>query len=233
MFKDKDFLVIEYTGKIKDTGEVIDTTSEEEAKKANIYNSDKKYAPQLVILGEHRLIKGLEDALYSLEPNQEKEIEISPENAYGIRDPSKVKIMSLGELRKQGITPYPNMPVRFSDGSYGTVKSVTGGRVLIDMNHPLAGKSLVYKVRVVKVLSEDKEKIEAIIERWFDGKYKPSFELSEDKKSLKVLIPKEIFLLEDLQMRKLLLAKDLVTYVLPEDSSIIYQEVYNKSIFTQ
>jgi len=233
MFKDKDFLIVEYTGRIKDTGEVIDTTSEEEAKKANIYDSDRRYVPQLVILGEHRLIKGLEEALYSLDPDQEKEVEIPPENAYGTRDPSKVKIVSLGELRKQGITPYPNMPVRFSDGTYGTVKSVTGGRVLIDMNHPLAGRSLIYKIKVVKVLNDEKEKIDALLDRWFSRKYMPAFELSEDKKSLKVTIPKELFLLEDLQTRKLLFARDVITYVLPEDCSIIYQEIYNKSIFTQ
>ncbi|MCG3107904.1 putative FKBP-type peptidyl-prolyl cis-trans isomerase [Metallosphaera sp. J1] len=232
MFKEKDFIYIDYTGKVKNTGEVVDTTIEEEAKKANIYSEDKKYEPQLVILGEHRLIKGLEDSLYNFELNEEREIEIPPENAYGQRDPSKVKVMSLGEVRKQGITPYPGMPVRFSDGSVGTIKSVSGGRVYIDLNHPLAGKTLVYKVKVVKQVTDVKEKIQALIKRWFGGVEMPAPELLEDQKTLKIIIPEKIFLLEDLQTRKLLLARDIIKYVL-DDVVVVYQESYTKAFITQ
>ncbi|MEM0065164.1 MAG: FKBP-type peptidyl-prolyl cis-trans isomerase [Metallosphaera sp.] len=232
MFKDKDFIYINYTGKDKNTQEVIDTTVEEEAKKANIYNEGRKYGPQLVILGEHRLIKGLEESLYNLNLDEEKEIEVTPDNAYGPRDPSKVKVMSLGEVRKQGITPYPGLPVRFSDGSVGIIKSVSGGRVYIDLNHPLAGKTLVYKVKVVKQLVDDKEKIDALIERWFSGVEKPTAQLSEDKKTLKITIPEKIFMLEDIQSRKLLLARDILKYVIDE-ISVVYEEVFTKSVISQ
>ncbi|QKQ99889.1 peptidylprolyl isomerase [Metallosphaera tengchongensis] len=232
MFKDKDFLLVDYVGKIKNTERVIDTTIEEEAKKADIHSEDKKYGPQLVILGEHRLIKGLEDALYNMNVDEEKEIEISPENAYGKRDPSKVKVVSLGELRKQGMTPYPGMPVRFSDGNFGIVKSVSGGRVYIDLNHPLAGETLVYKVKVVKHITETNEKIQALIDRWFPTSDKPGFELLNDSKVLKVRVPDKIFLLEDLQTRKLLLAREVINYVL-EDFQVIYEETYTKQLLTR
>ncbi|MBW9140549.1 MAG: peptidylprolyl isomerase [Candidatus Aramenus sp.] len=230
MFKDKDFLYIEYVAKIKDTGEVIDTTMEEEAKKANIYNPDKKYGPQLVILGEHRVIKGLEEALYNMNLNEEKVIEVPPEKAYGERDPSKVKILSLGEVKRQGINPYPNMLVRLQDGSLATVKSVSGGRVILDLNHPYAGKTIVYQVKVVKQLTDEKEKINALTERWFGSNPKLTLELSEDKKSVNFAVSKEIFLLEDIQMRKFMLAKDIITFVLPE-STVSFVEKYDKSVF--
>ncbi len=151
----------------------------------------KKYEPQLVILGEHRLIKGLEDSLYTMELNEEREIEISPENAYGLRDPAKVRVLSIGELRKQGVTPFPGLPVRFSDGSMGIIKSVSGGRVYIDLNHPLAGKTLIYRVKVVKEIKEVKDKIQVLVKRWFPGVEQLTTELSEDQKVLKVIIPEK------------------------------------------
>ncbi|AWR99443.1 FKBP-type peptidyl-prolyl cis-trans isomerase [Metallosphaera hakonensis] len=232
MFKEKDFIYIDYTGKDKNTGEVIETTIEEEAKKAGIYSQDKKYEPQLVILGEHRLIKGLEDSLYTMELNEEREIEISPENAYGLRDPAKVRVLSIGELRKQGVTPFPGLPVRFSDGSMGIIKSVSGGRVYIDLNHPLAGKTLIYRVKVVKEIKEVKDKIQVLVKRWFPGVEQLTTELSEDQKVLKVIIPEKIYLETDLQTRKLLLARDVIKYVL-EDLTVIFQESYTKSLINQ
>jgi len=232
MLKDKDFVYIDYIGKVKDTGEVFDTTIEE-AKKANIYNKETKYAPKLVILGEHNVIQGLEEALYQMNPGEEKEIEIPPEKAYGPRDNTKVKTISLGELRRQGINPYPNMVVRLSNGSLAVVKSVSGGRVILDLNHPLAGKTLVYKVKVVKVLENESDKIKALIERWLGSSYvdKLNMELDE-KKNVKFTLPKELYLVEDIQIRKYMLAKDIINYVLPE-STVTYIENYNKEVFSQ
>jgi len=233
MLKDKDFVYIDYVGKVKDTGEVFDTTIEEEAKKANIYSKEVRYKPKLVILGEHNIIQGLEEALYQMSPGEEKEIEIPPEKAYGPRDNTKVKIIPLGELRRQGINPHPNMVVRLSNGSLATIKSVSGGRVILDLNHPLAGKYLVYKVKVVKVLDNEMDKIKALIERWLGESYVDKLNVEMDeKKNVKFTIPKELFLVEDLQIRKYMLAKDIINYVLPE-STITFIENYNKEVFSQ
>ncbi|MBP1358086.1 MAG: peptidylprolyl isomerase [Sulfolobus sp.] len=233
MFKDNDFLYISYVAMFKDTKEVIDTNIEEEAKKANLYSPDKKYEPQLVILGEHRVIKGLEEALYNMNLSEEKEIEIPPDKAYGERDPAKVKIVSLGELRRQGISPHVNDVIRLADGNYATVKSISGGRVILDLNHPWAGKVLLYKVKVIKVLQDEKEKIKALMDRWFGENLsnKIVFELSEDKKALKFTIPKDMYLVDDIQIRKYMCAKDIISYVLPE-AIITYIEEYNKATFS-
>ncbi|ADX82677.1 FKBP-type peptidyl-prolyl cis-trans isomerase [Saccharolobus islandicus] len=233
MFKNNDFIYIEYTARIKDTGEIVDTTNEEEAKKANIYDETRTYGPRLVILGENRLIKGLEEALYNFNLNEEKTIEIPPEKAYGERDNSKIKIVPLGELRRQGITPVPNNVLRLSDGSLAVIRSVSGGRVVLDLNHPLAGRTLMYNVKVVKVLDNAKDKVMALIERRFSSKYASGFnvELDDGKKSVRIIIPKDLYLVEDLQINVYSLAYEIVSYVLADYTVEILQQ-YTKSTFS-
>ena len=45
------------------------------------------------------------------------------------------------------------------DGVVGTVKTVTGGRTLVDFNHPLSGRELVYEVQVKKVVTDTQQKV--------------------------------------------------------------------------
>ncbi len=233
MFKNNDFIYIEYSVTLKDTGELIDTTNEEEAKKANIYDEGKTYGPKLVILGENRLIKGLEEALYNFNLNEEKVIEIPPEKAYGERDNSKIKIVSLGELKRQGITPTPNSILRLADGTTAVVRSVSGGRVVLDLNHPLAGKTLVYKVKVVKVLENAKDKINALIERRFTSQYVSKFniEIDDNKKTAKISIPKDLYLLDNLQLNIYALAYEIINYVLA-DYTVEFVQQYTKDVFS-
>ncbi|BDB97690.1 peptidylprolyl isomerase [Saccharolobus caldissimus] len=233
MFKNNDFIYIEYSVTLKDTGELIDTTNEEEAKKANIYDEGKTYGPKLVILGENRLIKGLEEALYNFNLNEEKVIEIPPEKAYGERDNSKIKIVSLGELKRQGITPTPNSILRLADGTTAVVRSVSGGRVVLDLNHPLAGKTLIYKVKVVKVLENAKDKINALIERRFTSQYVSKFniEIDDNKKTVKISIPKDLYLLDNLQLNIYALAYEIINYVLA-DYTVEFVQQYTKDVFS-
>ncbi|AOL15746.1 peptidylprolyl isomerase [Sulfolobus sp. A20] len=232
MFKDKDFIYIEYTARVKDTGEIIDTTNVEEAKKANIYDENETYGPKLVILGENRILRGLEEALYNFNLNEQKTIEIPPEKAYGERDNTKIKTISLGELRRQGIRPAPNMIVRLSDGSLATIRSVSGGRVILDLNHPLAGRSLVYDVKVVKVLETPKDKIMALIERRFGqtNLKNLSVEINDEKKNVIINLSKDLYLLQNLQLNLYYLAYEIINYV-SQDYTVQFIQQYSKSTF--
>ena len=154
--RDGDFILIEYTVRVKETGNIVDTTNEEIARREGIYDSNKVYGPTLVVVGKGWVIKGLDEALKELDVGVEKEIEIPPEKAYGPRDPSKVKVYSLREFRRRGIDVRIGDAIDFG-GQTGIVKSITGGRVVVDFNHPLAGKTLVYKVKVLEKLEEPVE----------------------------------------------------------------------------
>src|SRR2546428_14179486 len=62
-FSKGDLLLTNYTAKVKDTGEVIETTSEGEAKKFGIVDSERRYGPRLVGVGEGGVLAGLESGV--------------------------------------------------------------------------------------------------------------------------------------------------------------------------
>ena len=87
-----DFILIDYVGKVKETGEVFDTTIEEIARKERLYKEGEIYEPKLIVLGEGWILKALEEEILKLDVGTKSTIEIPPEKAFGPRDPEKVKL---------------------------------------------------------------------------------------------------------------------------------------------
>ncbi len=158
-----DFVKLEFTGMRAANGEMLDTTSEEKARAAKIYDEKAVYKPRLVVLGKNQIISGLEEALVGMGVGEEKRVEISPEKGFGTRDPNLVRVMPVAEFRKHEIEPYPGMVVDL-DGVAAFVKSVSGGRVMVDLNPQLAGEKLIYEIKVVEKISELKEKVAAVLD---------------------------------------------------------------------
>ena len=67
-------ILLDYTAKIKDTGEVFESTNEEDAKKHSIHDPNLKYMPKLVSVGEAWVLKGLDDALSETKPGEKKQL---------------------------------------------------------------------------------------------------------------------------------------------------------------
>jgi len=166
--KKGDVIRLHYTGKIKETGEIFDTTREDVAKKAGIYSEKGIYGPVPIAVGAGHVLKGLDKRLEGLEVGRQYKIEIPPEEGFGRRDPKLIKTFTLGQFRRQGITPFPGMPVEIESESgrklKGRVLTVSGGRVRVDFNHPYAGKHLLYEVEIVEKVEDPIEKIKAMIE---------------------------------------------------------------------
>ena len=53
------------------------------------------------------------------------------------------------------------------DGVVGTIKNATGGRVIVDFNHPLASRELLYEIKVNKILTKKDEKVTALMKLLF------------------------------------------------------------------
>ncbi len=159
-------MYIDYVGRVKETGEVFDTTIEEEAKKAGIYDDKHIYEPMLVAVGKSWIIEGVDEALVGREENEEFEVEVPPEKGFGLRDPRKIVLYTRRKLMEAGIngTPLPGSIVTIN-GMPAIVRVASGGRFLLDFNPPLAGKTLIYKIHVRSICKTLHDKIKAIVKR--------------------------------------------------------------------
>ena len=158
-----DFVRVNFTGKIKDTDDVFDTTYDEVAQEAGIFDENKTYKAIPIVVGGNHLLPAIEEAIIGLNEGDKKTIEVDSENAFGARDPSLIQLVPMREFKKQGMTPFPGMKIQ-SEGATGKILTVNGGRVRVDFNHELAGRDLVYDVEVTEIIDDDNEKIKSMIE---------------------------------------------------------------------
>lgn len=234
--KKGDIVYMESDGWVADSNELVYTTNEELAKKHNIYDEKQKYGPRPVIIGSGRLIKGLEEALLEAEVGKEYEVIVPPEKAYGLRKAEDVIIQSIDKIRRlpqfrEGkATPEVGMEV-FYRGRVGRIVSMTAGRVRLDFNHPLAGKPLKYKYKIIKKVEDTKEKIKAIIELDFGGSEDFKITLKKSGTEVDITLPEVCKYSADWSLAKLKIVSDLRQYL---DLKVIrFIEVYIKKEKTE
>jgi len=228
-FEKSDLVLIDYVAKVKETGEVFDTTIEDIAKKEKLYKEGEIYEPKLVAVGEGWVLKALDESLNNLELNKKTPVEIPPEKAFGSRDPEKVRLVPLRRLIAKGITPQLGMRVEV-EGKLAVVRTLGAGRVQLDFNPPLAGKTLVYEVTVQKKLETKEEKINALIHRRIPAVDITKFTLKMGKKTSKTIeinVPEEAFYIEGLQLAKRGIATDIQKFF-PETATIKFVETFTK-----
>jgi len=222
-----DFIKVELTGSVVETGEIFDTTKEEEAREAGIWDENRAYGPRLVIVGEGYVLRGLDERLPGIPFEEEVEIEIPPEEAFGERNASDVQMIPYRILRSKGINPYVGAELEI-DGRPAVIRSIGAGRVQVDYNHPLAGRQIKYKVKVVEHITDEKEKIKALIGRRFLGINVDEFQIKKTKKKIRISIPDKIFFGENIQIAKRGVALDILRYF--EDiNEVEYYETIKRS----
>ncbi len=218
------FILIDYVARVKETGEVFDTTIEETAKKERLYKEGEIYEPKLVVIGEGWVLKALDESLTTMEVGKKTSVEIPPEKAFGDRDPEKVKRVPLRHLTAKGITPSIGMRVEYN-GKMATVRTIGAGRVLLDFNPPLAGKTLVYEVTVQKNLKTLKQKIAALIHRRTPVVEETKFKLTVKEKTVNIEMPEEAFYLEGIQVAKRGVAMDIQRFF-PKITTVKFIETF-------
>jgi peptidylprolyl isomerase len=221
-----DFILVDYTGKVKETGEVFDTTSEETAKENKLYKEGEIYEPRLVVIGEGWVLKALDEALLTFKIKKNESVEIPPENAFGNRDPEKVKLVPLRRLAARGITPKLGAQIEY-DKRLATVRTMGSGRVTLDFNPPLAGKTLVYEVSIKKKLKTNEEKISALIHRRIPAVEDKKFAFKVGKANVTVNMPEEAFYVEGIQLAKRGIALDIQRF-LPKITTVKFVEAFKK-----
>lgn len=156
-----DFVEVDYTGKLPD-GMVFDTTIAEVAKEQHIHSEKTTYGPAIVCVGEQQLLPGLDEQLVDKEVGKEYTVTLAPEQAFGKRDIKKVKIIPSGTFREHKMEPHPGLQIDV-DGEVGLVSSVSGGRVIVNFNHPLAGKEVVYTFKIRRKVDDAAEQITSFL----------------------------------------------------------------------
>lgn len=121
--------------------------------KGEVLQSNRGQEPVTYTHGQHEIIPGLEKALSEMDVNEEKTIRVGPEEAYGRLDP-------------KGFKEVPKSDIPISDPKVGTplnargpqgedalihIREVKQDTVILDFNHPLAGKTLKFDVKVVGI----------------------------------------------------------------------------------
>lgn len=127
---------VHYTGKHVD-GEVFDTSEGRE--------------PLAFTVGEGMMIKGFEEGLMGMETGEKKTVEIEPSEAYGEAREDLVTEVELSQL-PEGVEVGQPLQAMTNNGPMNvTVKEIKENTATVDLNHPLAGKKLVFDLEVVEV----------------------------------------------------------------------------------
>jgi len=140
-------------------------------------NAKAEAKPFVFSLGHDMFLKGIEEYLIG-KTGSDFEISLTPEKAFGKREPSLIQRMPANIFREQKVTPYPGAVFNF-DGKMGKVLAVSGGRVMLDFNSPLAGKDVVYTIKILRKVTDKKEQADAFMDFLFKKKF--NFNISEKK----------------------------------------------------
>ena len=216
-------ILIDLSGRVKDTGEIIETTVAADAKKFGVFDESKKYEPRLVSVGEEWVLKGLDEAIISAKINKRVVLDIHPEKAFGERDPNKVRRIPLRKLGEKAAELRVGDEVEI-DNRIGLIRFIGSGRAQIDFNHKYAGKVLTYDFKISKELTTAYEKSMSLLRRRLpveEGKV--SLIIKNDE--LTINLPKEAYLTEGLQIIKKAASTDIFKYV-GNVNKVTYLEIY-------
>ncbi|MBN2367882.1 peptidylprolyl isomerase [Candidatus Woesearchaeota archaeon] len=188
MMKKGDFIELDYTGRLDDDT-VFDTTEEKVAKDAGIQKENAKFLPAVICLGENHILKGIEDEIIGKGPGKYS-VKLGPEEAFGKKNAKLLKLLPRKVFTKENINPFPGLEVNV-DNMYGIIRTVSGGRIIVDFNHPLAGKNVNYEVTVKKVVEDALEKARAVLKNEFNIPAEIGVELKDKKLVIKADLPEE------------------------------------------
>ena len=214
---------VNYTAKVKDTGDPIETTLEDEAKKLNIYDADRRYEPRLVSVGGDWVLKGLDEEIAKMDVGEKKTAELPPDRAWGGRDPALMRMVPLRKFGDKADELRVGDEVEM-DNRIAVVRFIGSGRAQVDFNHRLAGKTLIYEIEAIRKVEPGEDTIRSLMKRRFPGEGE-KLEFKDNAGDVSVTIPDEAFLVEGLQFIKRGIANDILHFV-PDVKKVTFTEVY-------
>ncbi|MBI4406605.1 peptidylprolyl isomerase [Candidatus Micrarchaeota archaeon] len=138
-----DAVKVDYVGSLEN-GEVFDTSLQEAAQNAGL-PARPSYEPLAFTVGGGQMIPGFEQGVMGMRVGEEKTITIPPQEAYGQSDPSLIVEVPLENIASQGVEIRPGDVIE-GEQAAGRVLELRNSTALVDFNHQLAGKTLVFRI---------------------------------------------------------------------------------------
>jgi FKBP-type peptidyl-prolyl cis-trans isomerase SlyD len=116
--------------------------------------------PLTYLHGAGNLVPGVEEALEGKSPGDEIKVVVPPEKGYGEREEENVRNVPVRKLPPGKIQPGAQVQLNTTHGPVlALVKAIKGDYATIDLNHPLAGKTLRFELEVVEVRDATEEEM--------------------------------------------------------------------------
>lgn len=154
-YSNNDFVKVDFD--IYANGKLVRTTDGKLGKENSL--KIDKYAPEVMILGKGFVLKALDEAILKADSGS---LELSAKEAYGMKKKEMVKTFPKSAFDEQKLKAVVGMTYDFN-GMYGSVRSISGGRITVDFNSPLAGKSIKIDYKNVTLVTDICEKVSFVM----------------------------------------------------------------------
>ena len=144
---------LEYVGRFED-GTVFATSDASVAAEHGLVpeEGDREPTPLSFTVGRNEVIEGLDGAVVGMTAGEEATVTVPPEEGYGQYDPERVREYDVEAFEAMvGRTPEIGLHVEARNDLHGDVTAVVGDTVEVDFNHELAGRTLVFELRLLEV----------------------------------------------------------------------------------
>jgi FKBP-type peptidyl-prolyl cis-trans isomerase 2 len=147
-----------------------------------------------VPVGRGYLHKALDASILKHKVGDKYKLELSVKQAYGSRQGELIKMIPARHFKQSNIKPVKGLIVNV-DGILGKVVSTGSGRVMVDFNHPLAGKPVTFEIKILKKISKPEEAVNVVIQSMLGQK------LSVNKNKENIVVNDSIGLPESIKER--------------------------------
>lgn len=191
MLEDGTIIRLSYDMWLEEHDGLFDTTDRDRASSSGIFNPQHNYGAMVTVVGSGRLVPGLEKALKEKgEPGKEVTVELSAAESFGERDPKRIETIPMQRLKQAKMQPRVGERIRYKDQP-ATITRVAGGRVWIDTNSPLAGRTTKYTFKVDEVIEGAEAQAKALLEMEYKNEAGFAFEVSDEGKTVSILVPEQ------------------------------------------
>lgn len=182
----KDFVEISFD--LYANGSLVQTTDEKKGKVAGL--DIKEYGNHKIIVGNEFILKALDADIVKNDQIGLRTLELDADNAYGKKDKNLIKVFPKSAFEEHKLRPVVGIVYDFN-GMYGLVKSIVGGRVMVDFNNPLAGKDIKIEYAIIKKIEDIAQKIAIVMDVVFRLP-KNLFTVKVSDKNITLALPEQL-----------------------------------------